>query len=57
MKNNNKQMNNMESRKQLRIVTYNCQLIDESKLPFISQLFQDNDFLMIQEHGLYVGQF
>ncbi len=41
----------------LSIITYNCEHADDTRLPFIKQLFNQCDFLLLQEHGLYRSQF
>ncbi|XP_041470482.1 uncharacterized protein LOC121420026 [Lytechinus variegatus] len=39
------------------IISYNCQCANDSKLPFLRELFDECDFMLIQEHGLYKSQF
>ena len=41
----------------LTIVTFNCQCFNEAKVPFLSDLFNKCDILLLQEHGLYKTQF
>ena len=41
----------------LNITSYNCNVFSDRKIPFIKQLFEESDFLLIQEHGLYSSMF
>ena len=38
-------------------ISYNCSYANDVKLPFLKELFEQCDFLMLQEHGLYKSQF
>ena len=40
----------------LGVSTYNCHHFKESKIPCINKLFEQSDFLLIQEHCLYESQ-
>ena len=37
----------------LSLISYNCQHADELRLPFLQNLFDNCDFLLLQEHSLY----
>ena len=41
----------------LSIVSYNCQCANDPKLPFLRELYDKCDFLLLQEHGLFKSQF
>ncbi len=37
----------------LTCITYNCEYADHSRIDVIKSLYQQCDFLLLQEHGLY----
>ena len=37
----------------LSLISYNCEHANNLRLPFLQDLFERCDFLLIQEHGLY----
>ena len=39
--------------KELSIISYNCEHADVKRLPFMQDLFEMCDFLLLQEHSLY----
>ncbi len=41
----------------LTCIVYNCEYADHSRIDFIKSLYQQCDFLLLQEHGLYRSQF
>jgi hypothetical protein len=41
----------------LTCVTYNCEYADDSRLSFLKELYQQSDFLLLQEHGLFKTDF
>ncbi len=43
--------------KQLTCISYNYEYADDSRLSFLKELYHKNDFLILQEHGLYKSQF
>ena len=43
--------------RKLTFASYNCQIANDAKLPHLRELFQNSDFLLLQEHGLYKNQF
>ena len=45
------------SKANLSCISYNCNYANNVKLPFFKELFEQCDFLMLQEHGLYNSQF
>ncbi len=41
----------------LTCITYNCEYADHSRIDLIKSLYQQCDFLLLQEHRLYRSQF
>ena len=50
-------LTNMEERKNLTCISFNCEYADDIRTPFLSELYNQGDFLLIQEHGLFLSQF
>ena len=42
---------------QLSCISYNCNHASDAKLPLLKELFEESDFLLLQEHGLLKCQF
>lgn len=41
----------------LTCITYNCEYADDVRISFLKFLYNQCDFLFVQEHGLYKSQF
>ena len=41
----------------LKITSYNCNLFNDKKINFCKELFNNCDFLLLQEHGLFESNF
>uniref|UniRef100_A0A0P4VXS2 Reverse transcriptase domain-containing protein n=1 Tax=Scylla olivacea TaxID=85551 RepID=A0A0P4VXS2_SCYOL len=46
----------MEDSRNLTCVSYNCEYADDLRAPFLSELYNQSDFFLIQEHGLFMSQ-
>ena len=42
-----------EINQKLSFTSFNCEYADNVRLPYLKQLFNECDFLFVQEHGLY----
>ena len=45
------------SNNNLSLISYNCQHANDLSLPFLQELFDDCDFLLLQEHSLFQSKF